>query len=198
MQELTNRVTTLESGNSHLTDLYKSILDKQDEILSRLASLEKNFQQHHHPPPPTHPPPFHPPPSSTINHQDYSFDENSSFYKSRSDRPPSYISPPPSHEPPCVLNEFRSRHPRIPFRDITQVPPTQVDNVRDEGASNSQHSSLRKSGPGSLPSDAIDKSKLIPVSTVIHKYPNLLCDSKVGTLAVKMAKHSFFGEDVMV
>ena len=48
-----------------------------------------------------------------------------------------------------------------------------------------------------LPSSAINKQKLVTVNDVIMKHPKLRCSSKVGTLAVKLAKDAFFGEDVM-
>ena len=133
-------------------------------------------------------------------HQDYSFDESSSLLQYGTDRVPAYIPPPPSHNPPRV-DENRpyeqrkqpdSQQPRVPFRLL---------NAGDDILSHSAEiptSHLRKSGPGTVPSSAINKTKLVPVSTVIHKYPNLLCESKIGTLAVKLAKDSFFGEDVMV
>ena len=48
-----------------------------------------------------------------------------------------------------------------------------------------------------LPSVAINKQKLVSVNDVLMKHPKLRCASKVGTLAVKLAKDAFFGQDVM-
>ena len=47
VQDLTDRVTSLEEGHAHVLEVQKSILNKQDDILSRLIRLEKN-QSHHY------------------------------------------------------------------------------------------------------------------------------------------------------
>lgn len=49
-----------------------------------------------------------------------------------------------------------------------------------------------------LPACDIQSAKLIPVSKVLALYPKLHCESKLGTLAVKLATLAFFGESVMV
>ena len=41
------------------------------------------------------------------------------------------------------------------------------------------------------------KAVIIPVSGVLSKYPKLRCESKVATLAVKLAREAFFGDDVL-
>lgn len=48
-----------------------------------------------------------------------------------------------------------------------------------------------------LPSSIIIKDKLVTVNEVLMKYPKLHCKSKVGTLAVKMARDAFCGEELM-
>lgn len=54
------------------------------------------------------------------------------------------------------------------------------------------------SGHGRLPSSAIDKSKLQPPSLIINNNAHLVGkEGKVGTLALLLARESFFGEDVM-
>ena len=49
-----------------------------------------------------------------------------------------------------------------------------------------------------LSSAEIDKAQLVPASDVISKYPNLQKENVIGTLAVKLAKESFFGDSVLV
>jgi hypothetical protein len=39
---------------------------------------------------------------------------------------------------------------------------------------------------------------LLQATTVFRKYPGLIYESKVGTLATKLAKEAFFGDDVLV
>ena len=48
-----------------------------------------------------------------------------------------------------------------------------------------------------LDSVSIDKSKLLPVDVVVAKYPKLRVVGKASRLAVKLAKESVFGEEVM-
>lgn len=57
--------------------------------------------------------------------------------------------------------------------------------------------SATKGEKKALDSSCIDKSKLIPIDMVVAKYPKLRTVSKASTLAVKLAKESVFGEDVM-
>ena len=80
---------------------------------------------------------------------------------------------PPSHPP-------HGPHVRAPFR---QLYPLNVEQSKPAQAS--------------LPSSAINKKKLLPPKTVIRNNPSLMCPSKVPTLALKLAKESFFGEEVM-
>ena len=49
-----------------------------------------------------------------------------------------------------------------------------------------------------LESAAINKSTLQPVESVMEKYRKLKTVGSAGTLAVKLAKESFFGEEVLV
>lgn len=48
-----------------------------------------------------------------------------------------------------------------------------------------------------FPSASIDKAKLTTPEAVIAKYCHLRVESKVGMLAVKLAKEAFFGKDVL-
>ena len=54
-----------------------------------------------------------------------------------------------------------------------------------------------KAASNALPSTEINGSKLIPVSTVLLKYPKLKGESKAGTLAVKLAREALFGDAVL-
>ena len=48
-----------------------------------------------------------------------------------------------------------------------------------------------------LPSSPINHSKLVAAKEITDRNPKLMCESKVPTLALKLARESFFGEDVM-
>ena len=49
-----------------------------------------------------------------------------------------------------------------------------------------------------LQSDVIPKAKLVSVETVMEKYPKLKTIGNSGALAVKLARESVFGEEVLV
>ena len=49
-----------------------------------------------------------------------------------------------------------------------------------------------------LPSSAINGGQLLQATTIIRKYPGLVYESKIGTLATKLAKEAFFGDDVLI
>lgn len=50
----------------------------------------------------------------------------------------------------------------------------------------------------SLPSSEIDKMSLHATKTTLHKFSKLHCESKIGTLAVKLARISIFGDRVLM
>ena len=48
-----------------------------------------------------------------------------------------------------------------------------------------------------LPSSEIQRTKLLPVDDVLIRYQKLRCESRVGTLAVKLAREAVFGTHVL-
>ena len=88
------------------------------------------------------------------------------------------IPTPPSHPTPQVRAPFHQLHPF------------------NLGMGQSGRK-LRPASKAPLPSSAINKAKPIPPKTVIQSNPSLMCPSKVPTLTLKLAKESFFGEEVM-
>ena len=54
-----------------------------------------------------------------------------------------------------------------------------------------------KFGDNVLPSSEIESSTLTPVDVLLGKFSRLRCESKVGTLAVKLAREALFGDKVM-
>ena len=214
VQDVADRVTILEQDHAHIIDMQKSIIRNQEQIFSRLAALKDvvyqlSHNRHHYyiPPPPTHAPP------TLDSSLEYSFDEFGIEPPSHAplsphlyDLPPSsnhsntpYI-PPPSQSPPrhrafgvensdtgpIEQDQTNLQPPRNPFRPLQ---PT-----------SNQHTapSKRKTLAVPLPSSAIKKSELLQPTTVFQKYPNLLCESKLGTLAVKLAREAFFGDQVLM
>ena len=55
-----------------------------------------------------------------------------------------------------------------------------------------------KFGENILPSSAIDRSSLTTVDAILSKFSKLRCESKVGTLAIKLAKEALFGDKVLI
>ena len=49
-----------------------------------------------------------------------------------------------------------------------------------------------------LPSSEIDRSILTTVDAILSKFSKLCCESKVGTLAVKLAKEALFGDKILI
>ena len=100
--------------------------------------------------------------ASTQNQPTYTQDENE-YGESRSD---------------VLVNP----KPRIPFQ------PLQPSNIT---SSDENLHRKKRAAVGTLPSSTINKDKLVSINIVFQKYPKLLCESKVGTLLVKLAKDSF-------
>ena len=125
--------------------------------------------------------------------------------------------PPPLPPPlPEIYNyQYNSTSPAIPQTTSTAIPqihpnPNNYNNYQQEPHQLSETSlvppqcqpiegkrkSKGKSEP--LPSSEIKKDKLVPADHVIQKYPNLRKNNVIGTLAVKLAKEAFYGEDILV
>lgn len=219
VQDLMDRMTKVESGHAHVLDMQRSIMKNEEQILLRLAALESRFtalsyqipHRTHIPPPPIHAPPV------LDNPLDCSFDHP------RKDHfgPPPYIPPPPAHLPPA---EPPLSPPFVPPRShtppsfdesgddpgalcgtVNQIPrnplrPLQQNTTQDflRNHQRIQAPPKRKTAIITLPSSAINKGTLHQATTVFHKYPGLICESKIGTLATKLAREAFFGEDVLV
>ena len=96
----------------------------------------------------------------------------------RDPNPPAPIHTPPSHPPQQV---------RAPFRQLYPFNLSVEQNGRKP----------RASTKAPLPSSVINKTKLVTPNSIIQSNPSLMCPSKVPTLALKLAKESFFGDEVM-
>ena len=107
-----------------------------------------------------------------------------------------------SLHPPTNQHSFNSLHPPTDQHSFNSLHPP-----ADQHSSHlqiNQHSldtpepfPIKFTG-NSLPSSEIDKTKHQPVETILHKFSKLHCESKIGTLAVKLAKVSIFGDQVLL
>jgi len=86
--------------------------------------------------------------------------------------------------------------PTLPAPTTPTLPtPTTANNPMQQGVP--RKPLPVKAASNALPSTEINGSKLIPVSTVLLKYPKLKGESKAGTLAVKLAREALFGDAVL-
>ena len=85
---------------------------------------------------------------------------------------------------------------RAPFRSIQPTQPQPGHGDRNQQTVRAEPIRA-KPGNMALPSSAINKHKLGTINDVLMKHPKLRCSSKIGTLAVKLARDAVFGDDVM-
>ena len=78
------------------------------------------------------------------------------------------------------------------------VPPTlQVMGGKGSGRPLTCPKLVHKQADKCLPSTAVVKQKLLSPAVVIAKYAELLVANKAPTLAMKLAREAYFGEEVM-
>ena len=104
---------------------------------------------------------------------------------------------PPHHQPPAVhpppphiRDEDTSASPHTPFRQLYPF------NNGAEHSMQRPHMSTKKT-QAAPPSSTINKTKVVDPQKVIESHSSLICPSKISTLAMKLAKESFLGEEVM-
>ena len=115
-----------------------------------------------------------------------------------SNQPPQLFSHQPpqpfSHQPP----QRPSNQPSQSFSHQSQAFSHQFQPEGDGTCSRPLPLRPKKTIKNALPSSAIKKEKLVSASIILGKYSNLQVESKVSNLAQRLARLSFFGEDVMV
>ena len=118
VQDLIDRVSVLEQGHAAVLNLQRSILQKEDRILSRLAVLERHQRDY-----------------APANLNDYSFDGTlSDISFDDIQQRPAYIPPPPQHPPHPLLAQALSVQPpsmlpsqlRPPSAQPSSMPPPQL------------------------------------------------------------------------
>ena len=112
-------------------------------------------------------------------------------------RPPRYIPPPRLHPPrrspsPVRLDEYENLD-----NSLTDVLAND-DRLPPHPPKPQSHQKAKNAPKRALPSTSVDKSKLTPAQEVIANNVGLVGkDGKMTTLAVLLARESFFGEEVM-
>ena len=79
--------------------------------------------------------------------------------------------------------------PEVPIQQLLQPLNSPVDIPLPIAPRNSQRAEL--------PSSDINQAKLKSVHDVLQKYSTLRQESKIGTLAVKLAREAIFGDDIL-
>ena len=175
-------------------------LNQQEKLLieafNRIEKLETLLQENG----------SHAPPGEFTSEPDM-IDENNSFYPHNSSTPP-WI--PFQYSPSPIYNQTanRSQNP-LPFQSpaicynqtsqpASSFPSCFQPSVRVNQLKNSKCLQIQcKSTTTALPSSVINKTKLVAASYTIDQFPKLQTESRVSNLAVKLARCSFFGEDVL-
>ena len=192
----------------------KKILQNQDIIFDRLCDLERRYQTI--PDQPTSSRYLSTPTSANPNslfairapasdwYKDFDDEDVSSnpqqhlpYVASRSPatlqpQPQSYITEQPPPTPHSHLTTQRQPG-RMAFSQRIRAP---LSPVRSTAAPAAQAPQQKKAK--ALQSDVIPKAKLVSVETVMEKYPKLKTIGNSGALAVKLARESVFGEEVLV
>ena len=183
VQTIENKVLVLEAKQT-------AIEETQSFILSKLRSIENTVSQlTRHPSLPSQSPWY--------------------MYPQNSPLSPSPLSPyPPPPTPWYMQGSSTPTHPepdRTPAHtpDTSLVePPSTAQNIQQptlnqaSAASNKPFPITRVTN--ALSSSTIQKDKLKAPTEVISMFPKLRGEGKAPTLAVKLAKLAYFGDDVMI
>ena len=95
-------------------------------------------------------------------------------------------------QPPCAPHSYNAQE-----SPSVQGPVMSTSTQQSRSSTTPKPNSILKvCNP--LPSSAIQKEKLKPPSEVISSFPKLRGENKAGTLAVKLARLAFFGDEVLV
>lgn len=104
---------------------------------------------------------------------------------------PHHTPQPPNHRPPLPYTPKPLRQLQTQACSTPQPPQHPPPEFSQGLPSTSQQTSR-------LPSSAINKKSLLSVTTVVQNNAELITkEGKMGTIAVALARDSFFGEDVM-
>lgn len=102
-----------------------------------------------------------------------------------------------SLKPTKLYNSVNTPNSNEPCRLENLSPPFNKNQQSTPSCFPVERKVKRKEQKPSLPSIHIDKENLAPYETVMKKYSSLQKENVIGKLAVKLAKESFFGTDVM-
>ena len=212
VEELKQKIQVLEEGQQTILAAQESIRKVNSSLLQRLDYLEQrdHFWQraggpaspftpeyprthHYHHPSYQYPPieedfetPYGIFPSS-LNNTTF---ESGHYGSTPSRRRGSPVNPVlQSHHSPAIRPEPAVNTTPTAGQQGTSAAPFQAAPLPIKAANPDK----------ALPSNVVQKEKLVAPSGIFAKYPNLRCLSKVKkTLAVKLARDAIFGDDVLI
>ncbi len=208
VEDLQQRVLNVQSRQELFFQTQAQILRKQATILNRLDAIEKALL------PTLHSTPYKSRPTPWYSWYD-DIEPDYSVFHSDPGQTNSAASPVTYNH----MGQFRHPDTRAPsfvpptgidgslIHYFQPVPPSGNTGVRTEELpphSNQPQDSSHGPEPFPirfighwLPSSEIQKDKLQNPEAILTKHPRLRCDSRVATLAVKLAKDAYFGEKVL-
>ena len=199
---LKEAISILQSRQELFYRTQRDIQHVQQRILKRLDTIETVLKRRHGFSHQSREPP------QTYTH---SSDSDTQQYHNSSDPHLGQASH-PAYTEPCSFDRYPNTQPS------TYDPPDAILHNQSSGSTGhttelftslsrepEQHAQVAH-GPEpfpvkfvghSLPSMEIEREKLQDPSAVLAKYPKLRCESRIATLAVKLAKDAYFGVKVL-
>lgn len=114
------------------------------------------------------------------------------MYLHQTGQPPYFQHTSPLH--PVELSKYYSSPPNVTPPMPSSIPPPTPSSVPKCLPIQGKR---KKDGASILPSIEINKENLSPCDIILKKYSTLHNEKAIGTLAVKLASESFFGNEVL-
>lgn len=215
VEELKQKIQVLEEGQQTILAAQESIRKVNSSLLQRLDYLEQRdrfwqrasgpasgpftpeYPRTHH----YHDPSYQYPPFEEEFESPYGIFPSS--LNNTAFEPGPYESTPSRRRGSPVNLVLQSHHtPAIrPEPSAPSVNTTPTPGQQGTSSAPFQSAPLPIKAPNpdkALPSNVIQKEKLMAPNEIFVKYPNLHCALKAKTLAVKLARDAIFGDDVLI
>lgn len=189
---------TVKELQSNVASLKKEVEDIKQDNLEMKAQMQKLMYMYK----PCGPPGYFPDPAQPFPYYQMTPFQHTSLPPAQSTSLPMRTS---GHIP-SASQVYVSPPPMRPTSDasLIEISPPSITPPPSTIRVHSQSSNLDEPAPvpfssksESLPSDEINKEELLNPDVVVLKYAMYKSESKIGTLAVKLARESFFGQAVL-
>lgn len=211
-EEMRQKLDSVVEKQTYIERTQQEILRTQNAILSRLDVVEKSLRPQMQSTPHRYARPRFESTSPSWQRQqwlddDYGTEWNSMVYPlqqfpdiSHCYQPdPTYADISHHYQPdPTYTNASDRYQPDPPHRKSLHPTNHQSLEHPQENSSYSPEPFGIKFGENILPSSEIPRAGLVPAEHILQKFSRLRCESKVGTLAVKLAREAIFGDKVLI